>query len=100
MAHGSKFFTYIVGLCNQRPLVRDVSKYYNLIIQDKVKDVWKEGVKSGCYILVRCKNEEQLKMFGQQYFKVYGNKFDNYYYLLRYLKACYATFIHNKSINW
>jgi hypothetical protein len=98
--YGSDFFTDVVGLCDQGPVLRDVSKVYSFITDEEVTSVWKEGVSKGRYDFSRCQDEDQLKMFGQQYFKVYGNRPHNNYFCLRFLKACFATFIHQKPVNW
>ena len=80
--------------------MRDVSKVYSFITDEEVTAVWKEGVSKGRYDFSRCEDADQLKKFGQQYFKVYGNRLHNNYFCLRFLKACFATFIHGRPVNW
>lgn len=98
--YGREFFTTRVGLCAEGPLVKQVSKVYPFITDKEVTDVWKPSSQPHRYELARCTDPTQLKTFGQQYFKVYGNKPDNAYYSLRFLKACYATFVYEKPVNW
>ena len=97
--YGKEFFINVVGLSDQGPLLRDVSKCYSFISDDEVTSVWKEGSK-GRYDFSRCEDAEQLKQFGKQYFKVYGNRPHNNYFCLRFLKACFATFVYGKPVNW
>lgn len=40
--YGREFFTLVVGLCDQGPLIRDVSKVYGFIKDEEVNAVWKE----------------------------------------------------------
>ena len=98
--YGREFFTDVVGLCDQGPLIRNVAKVYSFIRDEEISAVWKEGATKGRYELARCEDPELLKKFRHHFFKVYGNKPDNTYFPLRFLKACYATFVHNKPVNW
>ena len=98
--YGKDFFVNVVGLCDQGPRIRDVAKVYPFIRDEEIGAVWKEGATKGRYELARCEDLELLKKFRHHFFKVYGNKPDNTYFPLRFLKACYATFVHNKPVNW
>lgn len=90
----------VVGLCDQGPLIRDVSKVYGFIKDEDITVVWKEEVSKGRYELGRCEDLEQLKLFRSHFFKVYGNKPDNKKFPLQFLRVCYATFVYNKPVNW
>ena len=41
-----------------------------------------------------------MKLFSQHNYRVYGNRPDNAYFAMRFLKASYATFVHGKDVNW
>lgn len=98
--YGSQFFTGVVGLCDKGPLLKDVSKSYNFITDDEIAMVWKTGVQKGRYEFSKCEDDDQLKTFGQHYFKVYGNRPHNNYFCLRFLRGCFASFIYGKAVNW
>ena len=98
--YGSDFFTKVVGLCDKGPNLKDVVKCYSFISDEEIGAVWKTGVQKGRYEFSRCEDDGQLKAFGQQYFKVYGNRPHNNYFCLRFLRACFATFVYGKQVNW
>ena len=98
--YGSDFFTGVVGLCDKGPHLKDVAKCYHFITDEEIAAVWKTGVSKGRYEFARCEDDGQLKTFGQQYFKVYGNRPHNNYFCLRFLRACFATFVYKKQVNW
>ena len=98
--YGSDFFTRVVGLCDKGPHLKDVAKCYGFISDDEIGAVWKTGMSKGRYEFSRCEDDRQLKMFGQQYFKVYGNRPHNNYFCLRFLRACFASFVYGKQVNW
>ena len=95
-----EFFCTHVGLYGEGPLVKHVSKVYSFITDKEVTDVWRRGSQPNRYEFARCTDLTQRKQFQQQYYKVYGNQPDNGYYSLRFLKACYATFVYQLSVNW
>ena len=98
--YGREFFSGVIGLSDQGPLLKDVAKCYGFITDEEIGAVWKTGLSKGRYEFSRCEDEGQLKTFGQQYFKVYGNRPHNNYFCLRFLRACYATFVYGRPVNW
>ena len=98
--YGPEFFCTHVGLYGEGPLVKHVRKVYSFIADKEVTDVWRRGSQPNRYEFARCTDLTQRKQFQQQYYKVYGNQPDNGYYSLRFLKACYATFVYQLPVNW
>ena len=94
------FFRDIVGLCDQGPMVDDVSKVYPQITEAAVKQVWRVGAQPNRFEVANCTDKEQAQMFLQFNYKVYGNRPDNFYFAMRFLKAALATFVHGFQVNW
>ena len=95
--YGKRFFTACVGLCAS---VKGMPKNYSFITDEMITEIWPIGPQSNMYKLSRCRDNEHVKKFGKQYFEVYGNKPDNCCYSMRFLKACFATLVFEKSVNW
>lgn len=98
--YDDNFFKLHVGLCDEGPLLVDVPKVYPHITDNAIKAVWRVGSQPNRYEIVNCTSAEQIQQFRKQYYKVYGNRPDNGYFSLRFLKACYATFVNKQPVNW
>ena len=94
------FFRDVVGLCDQGPMVDDVCKAYPQITEAAVKQVWRVGAQPNRFEVANCTDKEQAQKFLQFNYKVYGNRPDNFYFAMRFLKAAFATFVHGFQVNW
>lgn len=93
------FFHEKVGLCDRGPMVDEVPKVYPEILDDDIKQVWRAGAHPNRYEIAQCTDKELAKLFSQHNYRVYGNRLDNAYFAMRFLKASYATFVHGKDVN-
>lgn len=98
--YDDKFFHEQVGLCDRGPTVDEVPKVYPEILESDIKKVWRSGGQPNRYEIANCTDKEQARIFSQHNYPVYGNRPDNAYSAMRYLKAAYATFVHEKDVNW
>lgn len=94
------FFRDVVGLCDRGPLVDDVGKAYPQITEASVKQVWRIGAQPNRFEVAKCADRDQAHLFLQFNYKVYGNRPDNFYFAMRFLKAAFATFVHGFDVNW
>lgn len=79
-----------MGLCDNGPMVDDVSKAYPQILEGDIKEVWRSGSQANRYEIANCTNKEQARLFSKHNYQVYGNC-----PAMRFLKASYATFVHD-----
>lgn len=98
--YDDKFFHEKVGLCDRGPTVDEVPKVYPEILEFDIKKVWRPGGQPNWYEIANCTDKDQARIFSQHNYQVYGNRPDNAYFAMRYLKAAYATFVHEKNVNW
>jgi hypothetical protein len=95
----AKFFRSVVGLCDQGTPVGKVLKETPVTVKEVLK-IWKVGTKANRYPIDKCQNSEQLLLFCDQYAKVYGGKPNNRAFSMRFLCACYASFVYNLPVDW
>ena len=94
------FFHKKVGLCNRGPTVYEVLKVYPEILDDDIKHIWWTEAHPNHYEIAKCTDKEQAQLFSQHNYRVYGNRPDNAYFAMRFLKAAFAKFGHGKDVNW
>lgn len=50
--------------------------------------------------LANCTNSEMRDQFALHYMRVYGSRPDNKSFSLKFLRACYASFVYHMDVNW
>ena len=88
-----------MGLCDFGVEVDDVLKK-TPITDDEVLQTWKQKKNANRLPLADCTNHEQMLLLTDHFKCVYGGRADNKAFCIRYLRACFATFIHKIAINW
>ena len=81
--------------------VDDVGKAYPQITEASVKQVWRISAAAEPIRGRKLRSSrDQANLFLQFNYTVYGNRPDNFYFAMQFLKAAFATFVHGFDVNW
>src|SRR5579875_1820929 len=97
--YDARFFTLVVGLCPHGIPVDQVGSLTQ-VCDTEIFQKWKTRTSEPRYPISLCVDKEQAKQFQDHHRLMYGGSIDNDQFSLKFLRACYATFVHNLEIDW
>ena len=92
-AYTKSFFCDVVGLCGDGLRLSKVQ-----VPEREIQVKW--PIRNSSYEIADCLDSDEAAKFSEHWAKVYGESPDNAYYSARFLKGCYATFLHDTNVNW
>lgn len=98
--YDEQFFGTIVGLCSRGILVDQVLQKTG-VTDIEIQEKWKQQAGDKYrFPMALSTDSTQAAQFLEHYQQVYGGQPCNDSFSLRFLRACFATFIHKVEINW
>lgn len=98
-AYTKEFFADVVGLCGEGVTLNQVLQTMP-VIDEEILAVWKPGKYPCRFEIVNCTDRNLAEKFVEHHLRVYGQRPNNLYFSLRFLRGCYATFVHGKDVDW
>lgn len=98
--YSEDFFHKVVGLCNLGCEV-DKAIVETPVTAEEVAAKWKPASRDKHrFPIANCLDPEQAALFTEHFSRVYGGRPDNEAFSMKFLCACFATFVHKKDVNW
>lgn len=97
--YDARFFTVVAGLCPRGTCVDQVLQQTQ-VTDAEIFEKWKTRSDPYRFPISLCVDNEQAKQFSEHYSCVYGGSPCNEQFSLRFLRACFATFVHKLEIDW
>lgn len=97
--YDERFFTLVCGLCNHGVEVDQVQTVA-AVSDAEILTKWSPSSDKYRFAIDNCVDQDQAAQFCEHYRLVYGGHPTNSSFSMRFLRACYATFVHNVKVDW
>lgn len=97
--YDERFFTVIAGLSATGVQVDQVLQE-TPVTDSEITQKWRTRADPYRFPINLCADNEQVAQFYAHYRVVYGGQPPNDAFSLRFLRACFATFVHKVQVDW